>query len=83
MPFGKHILPKLKQKRLLYFFIRQKLLLNEVFLFAGDKGAFDSGIMNDKTNNITLIVSGIAGRKEDDFVIARIANDCSVSFNLI
>ncbi len=56
---------------------------NEVFLFAGDTGAYDRGIMYDKTNNITLIASGMGGRKEDNFVIVRVANDGSVSFDLI
>ena len=56
---------------------------NEVFLFAGDTGAYDRGIMYDKTNNITLIASGMGGRKEDNFVITRVANDGSVSFDLI
>jgi hypothetical protein len=58
-------------------------LTNEVFLFAGDTGAYDRGVMYDKTNNTTLIASGMGGRKEDNFVITHVTNNGAVSFQLI
>ncbi len=58
-------------------------LENEVFLFAGDTGAYERGIMYDKTDNVRLIASGMGGRKEDNFVIVDIADTGVVSFELI
>ncbi len=52
-------------------------------MYAGDTGVYERGIMYSKTQNITLIASGMGGRKEDNFVITRVANDGSVSFDLI
>ena len=58
-------------------------LSNNVFLYAGDTGAYDRAVMYDKTKNITLIASGMGGRKEDNFVVTKIGVDGTVSFSLI
>lgn len=56
---------------------------NEVVMFAGDTGVYDTGFMYSKTQNITLIASGMGGRKQDNFIISRINKNGSIGFELI
>lgn len=58
-------------------------LENEVVMFAGDTGVYEQGFMYFKTQNITLIASGMGGREQDNFVITRINKDGSLHFHLI
>lgn len=56
---------------------------NKVYMFAGDTGVYERGYMYAKDENITYIASGMGGRKQDNFVIARVKKDASVNFDLI
>jgi len=58
-------------------------LENEVVMFAGDTGVYERGFMYSKTQNITLIASGMGGREQDTFVISRVNKDGSLHFELI
>jgi hypothetical protein len=56
-----------------------------VYQFAGDVGAFPTGdeFMYYKYDSITLIASGMGGEVRDNFVIADVHSDKTVSFRLI
>jgi len=58
---------------------------NDVFLFAGDVGAFPNGseFMYDTFDNITLVASGMGGEERDNFVIIDVTEDGNVNFRLI
>lgn len=58
---------------------------NKVYLFAGDVGAYATGdeFMYHTYDNLTLIASGMGGGVRDNFVIADVYADKSVSFRLI
>lgn len=58
-------------------------LENEVVMFAGDTGVYEHGFMYSKTRNITLIASGMGGRKQDNFIVTKINTDGSLAFDLI
>lgn len=60
-------------------------LSNEVFMFAGDVGAANwaADFMYDKYGNISLIASGMGEGKGDNFVVANVHEDKSVSYDLI
>ncbi len=58
-------------------------LENNVYMFAGDTGVYERGIMYDKKDNITLIASGMGGRKQDNFIIVKVNKGKLVSFELI
>ena len=58
-------------------------LQNKVYMFAGDTGVYETGYMYAQDQNITLIASGMGGRKQDNFVIARVNEDGSLNFDLI
>jgi hypothetical protein len=54
-----------------------------VYMFAGDTGVYERGVMYHRNNDIALIASGMGGRKQDNFVIITVKKDKSVSFELI
>lgn len=59
-------------------------LPNEVVMFSGDLGApWASTVTYDLHHNITLIASGMGGHDGDHFVIANVAADKSISYELI
>ncbi len=58
-------------------------LENEVVMFAGDTGVYESGFMYSKTQNITLIASGMGGRKQDNFIIVYVNKNNTVSLQLV
>jgi hypothetical protein len=60
-------------------------LSNEVFMFAGDVGAgsWAADFMYDKYGNISLIASGMGEGDGDNFVVANVHEDKSVSYDLI
>lgn len=60
-------------------------LPNKVYMFAGDVGANPTGaeFMYDAYDNITLIASGMGGERRDNFIIADVKEDKTVSFRLI
>jgi len=60
-------------------------LPNKVYMFAGDVGANPTGseFMYDAYDNITLIASGMGGERRDNFIIADVKKDKTVSFRLI
>lgn len=53
------------------------------YMFAGDTGVYERGIMYHKDKNVTFIASGMGGRKQDNFVIANIDPKGLVSFQLV
>lgn len=64
---------------------RFNALENNVFMFAGDVGAYANGdeFMYHSYDNLTLVASGMGGGVRDNFVIADVYADKSVSFRLI
>lgn len=60
-----------------------KELPNQVYMFAGDTGVYEKGVMYYKKENITFIASGMGGRKQDNFVIININKNNTVSFQLV
>lgn len=60
-------------------------LSNEVFMFAGDVGAgsWAADFIYDKYGNISLIASGMGEGEGDNFVVANVHEDKSVSYDLI
>ena len=60
-------------------------LSNDVYLFAGDVGAFPTGdeYMYHNYDNITLIASGMGGEERDNFVITEVKFDKTVDYRLI
>ncbi len=60
-------------------------LKNQVGMFAGDVGAADwsDDFMYDRYGNITLIASGMGEGKGDNFVVANVHSDKSVTYELI
>ncbi len=52
-------------------------------MFAGDTRVCQRGFMYSKTQNVTLIASGMGGRERDNFIISRINKDSSLNFELI
>lgn len=64
---------------------RFNALENNVYMFAGDVGAYATGdeFMYHSYDNLTLIASGMGGGIRDNFVIADVYADKSVSFRLI
>ncbi len=62
-----------------------KNLQNQVFMFAGDVGAgnWAADFMYDKYGNISLIASGMGEGEGDNFIVANVHEDKSVSYDLI
>jgi len=62
-----------------------KNLQNQVFMFAGDVGAANwaADFMYDKYGNISLIASGMGEGDGDNFVVANVHEDKSMSYDLI
>jgi len=60
-----------------------KAVKNEVVMFAGDTGVYEHGVMYSKTGNITLIASGMGGRKQDNFILTNVGKDGLLYFDLI
>ncbi len=60
-----------------------KALSNQVYMFAGDTGVYERGVMYHKKDNITFIASGMGGRKQDNFVVVNINKNNTVSFQLV
>lgn len=58
-------------------------LNNKVYMFAGDTGVYEKGVMYHQKDNITLVASGMGGRKQDNFVITNVYQDGRVDFQLI
>jgi hypothetical protein len=58
-------------------------LENEVVMFAGDTGVYDTGFMYSKNKHITFIASGMGGRKQDNFITTSVNTDGSIHFDLI
>ncbi len=58
---------------------------NQVFMFAGDMGAFPKreSFMYHKYDNITLIGSGMGGMKNDNFIIVNVLKNKKVNYQLI
>ncbi|WP_282160167.1 metallophosphoesterase family protein [Ulvibacterium marinum] len=54
-----------------------------VYMFAGDTGVYERGLMYHKSENITFIASGMGGRVQDNFIITSVNTDGVVSFNLV
>ncbi|MEP3208461.1 MAG: metallophosphoesterase [Maribacter sp.] len=54
------------------------------FMFAGDTGVYKNGVLYFKfSKNISFIASGMGGRKQDNFIIAKITENKSVEFELV
>jgi len=60
-------------------------LSSQIFMFAGDIGAFNTGneFMFHRNDNLILIGSGMGGGARDNIVIVDVHEDQSVSFRLI
>jgi len=58
-------------------------LPQQVYMFAGDTGVYERGIMYSKKNNVTFVASGMGGRKQDNFILVNIQNDGGVILELI
>lgn len=60
-------------------------LPNNVFMFAGDVGAFNNGseYMYHRYENITFIASGMGGEVNDNIVIIDVRKDKTINFRLI
>jgi hypothetical protein len=54
-----------------------------VYMYAGDTGVYEKGVMYYKENNVTFIASGMGGRKQDNFIITSVNKNGTVSFRLV
>lgn len=59
------------------------ILDKPVYMFAGDTGVYERGVMYHKEKNITFIASGMGGRVQDNFIITSVNSDGVVSFELV
>ena len=60
-------------------------LPNNVFMFAGDTGAFSHrpSYFYHQQGNITMVGSGMGGEVNDNVVVVRVSEEKKVSFSLI
>lgn len=58
-------------------------LQQQVYMFAGDTGVYERGVMYHQKDNITFVASGMGGRKQDNFILADIDNMGNVQLNII
>jgi hypothetical protein len=54
-----------------------------IYMFAGDTGVYEKGVMYHKDNNITFIASGMGGRIQDNFILVNVNKYDSVNFQLV